>query len=240
MSAESADTATLGQIANELARLKEENQRLRERVEDLDEKMEEQAAENERLRERVETLEQQAEESPDVEWDGKENHIENLTVDNVPLGLIVNRHGERLDEEQDRVDNIVDDAGARIDPEMESDLTPIERIHLLGADEAGVRPGSKLDRALTIFENLKEWSNRRPNGGRVLRTGPDNTLYKLKAERPDDEYLKGDWNPVYRAFDKLGELGGDKIEYHDDEKRLVIPEDASFSYRRQPSSSAPE
>ena len=87
------------------------------------------------------------------------------------------------------------------------DMTPIERLSKMDVEDTGIDVTPSIERALSIFDHWKEWSEKTPKG-RVLKSGLKNLL-----RTATDEKLA--WRQVYRAAEALEELSKGRIEFVD-------------------------
>lgn len=85
------------------------------------------------------------------------------------------------------------------------DLTPIERLSLLGGEETAIQVTSSVERAVTIYENFDQWAHKTPKGW-VLKDG-----LKTLLQTARDETLR--WKQVYRAAEALDDLSKGEIEF---------------------------
>jgi len=87
------------------------------------------------------------------------------------------------------------------------DLTPIERISMMDAEDTGIDMTPSIERAVTIFDHWEEWSDKTPKG-RVLK----NDLKTLLRTATDEQLA---WRQAYRAAEALEELSKGRIEFID-------------------------
>jgi hypothetical protein len=231
-------------LVGAISALSEKIEDVSEEVEDVSEEVQHASEANEELRDEVDELRDRLdEESGDgsggaqtttddtasdadvdsrIEWRGEHRGVENLWIDDVPVGKIIENRSEEIDELAADVEALRE---GRVDAEPETrvrdDYTPIERMAALGAEIAD----SVTDRrALTLFENFSAWASKTPRG-LVLKSGADRVKTLLDAARDDDAIT--DWNQVYRTYERLEELSDGRIEYRDDSrhgKLLVLAE----------------
>ena len=96
------------------------------------------------------------------------------------------------------------------DPEttmQQPDLTPIERISMMDAEDTGIDMTPSIERAVSIFDHWQEWSEKTPKG-RVLK----NDLKTLLRTATGEQLA---WRQVYRAAEALEELSKGRIEFID-------------------------
>lgn len=101
--------------------------------------------------------------------------------------------------------------------------TPIERVSELDDDKHGIDVTPSVRRAVTLYENLRDWSVKTPRGY-VLKT--KNGLKDLLSAATEENLS---WKQVYRACRALDDMAKGSIEFHRDNPRhgkmLVIPEE---------------
>jgi archaellum component FlaC len=223
---------------------------LSEQVEDVSEEVETVSAENEELRGEVDELRGRLDGERDVgpdgetattddaasgdgvdsriEWRGEHKGVENLWIDDVPVGTIIENRSEEIDELAADVAELREGrADAAPETRVRDDYTPIERMAALGEEIAD----SVTDRrALTLFENFSSWASKTPRG-LVLKSGDDRVKALLDAAREDDAIA--DWNQVYRAYERLEELSDGRIEYRENSRhgKLLVLEEPMPSMR---------
>ena len=98
------------------------------------------------------------------------------------------------------------------------ELTPIERVSKLDAEDTAIDVTPSIERAVTIFEHWEEWSEKTPKG-RVLKDG-------LKTLLRTATGAKLAWRQVYRAAEALEKLSKRKIQFVDHNrhgKMLIEP-----------------
>ena len=182
-------------------------QRLR-RVEALE-------AENEQLRSELEaTREQQREDRHAL---ARENH--ELRASQEHLQKRVKRTEEKdgfllddiIDLEQQLGDLEAGSAGSKGGGDgsetamQRPDMTPIERVSKMDAQDTGIDMTPSIERAVVIFDHWKEWSDKTPKG-RVLKNDLKTLLRTATGE-------KLAWRQAYRAAEALDELSKGQIEF---------------------------
>ena len=96
------------------------------------------------------------------------------------------------------------------------DLTPIERVSVMDAEDTGIDMTPSIERAVTIFDHWEEWSEKAPKG-RVLRDGLKTLLRTATGEQLA-------WRQVYRAAEALEELSKGRIQFihHNRHGKMLI------------------
>jgi hypothetical protein len=99
---------------------------------------------------------------------------------------------------------------------QQSDMTPIERISKMDAEDTGIDMTPSIERAVSMFDHWREWSKKTPKG-RVLKDGLKNLLRTATGE-------KLAWRQVYRAAEALEELSKGRIEFihHNRHGKMLI------------------
>ena len=87
------------------------------------------------------------------------------------------------------------------------DLTPIERVSKMDAEDTGIDMTPSIERAVSIFDHWQEWSDKTPKG-RVLK----NDLKTLLRTATGEQLA---WRQAYRAAEALEELSKGRIEFVD-------------------------
>jgi seryl-tRNA synthetase len=87
------------------------------------------------------------------------------------------------------------------------DMTPIERISKMDAEDTGIDMTPSIERAISIFDHWEEWSDKTPKG-RVLK----NDLKTLLRTATGEQLA---WRQAYRAAEALEELSKGRIEFID-------------------------
>lgn len=159
-----------------------------------------------------------------IEWRGDGKHMENLWIDDVPVGKAVENVRGRVDDVQSEVEEIHDGGVAEEDStqnSLDEDASPIER---LDRNEDLAESASDV-RALSIYRHIDEWSRKTPNG-RIIRTGQENLKNLLDASLPDDDVSS--WKQVYRACEALEDLSDGHVDFREvnGSKALVIDDDS--------------
>jgi archaellum component FlaC len=211
--------AVVGDLQDQIDDLKDDKQQLESKVTELES----------RLADTESTVESQTADvatdggvsAPPIEWRGGCKNIENLWIDNIPVGNAIQKARDRVDEVKNDVESLNNgDAAVESDPEdrVDDDWTPVERIAALGEDLAD---SASDKRAVTIFQNLASWGKKTPKG-LVIRTGKDKLKTHLNAARPDDDVSS--WKQVYRACEALEDLSDGYISFREvkGSKALVV------------------
>jgi uncharacterized protein YjiS (DUF1127 family) len=86
-------------------------------------------------------------------------------------------------------------------------MIPIERVAKMETEDTGIDMTPSIERAVSIFDHWKEWSDKTPKG-RVLKSGLKNLLRTATGESLA-------WRQVYRAAEALEELSKGQIEFID-------------------------
>ena len=96
------------------------------------------------------------------------------------------------------------------------DLTPIERVSKMDAEDTGIDMTPSIERAVSIFDHWQEWSDKTPKG-RVLK----NDLKTLLRTATGEQLA---WRQAYRAAEALEELSKGRIEFinHDRHGKMLI------------------
>ncbi|WP_049912578.1 hypothetical protein [Halococcus thailandensis] len=115
---------------------------------------------------------------------------------------------------------------------QDTEMTPIERVSEMDAEDTGIDVTPSIERAVSIFDHWQEWSNKTPKG-RVLKDGLKSLLRTATGE-------KLAWRQVYRAAEALEELSKGQIEliHHNRHGKMLIESAAARSGDCQPSSAA--
>ena len=204
--------------------LQDQLQQLQRRIDALED-------ENEQLHSKLEeTREQQREDRHAL---ARENH--NLRKDNDQLR-------ERVDRAEDSRGHIIEDIvdveeqladleagsagskGGGDAPEttmQQPDLTPIERISMMDAENTEIDMTPSIKRAVAIFDHWENWSEKTPKG-RVLKSDLKTLLRTATGEQLA-------WRQAYRAAEALEELSKGRIEFVDHSrhgKMLIQPQPA--------------
>jgi predicted nucleic acid-binding Zn-ribbon protein len=200
--------ATREQRREDLHALARENRELRSSHEQLEERVEEAETEHDELRSEIERAEASRghiiEDIVDVE----------KQIDDVEAGSAGSKGGD------DATETTM----------QQSDMTPIERISKMDAEDTGIDMTPSIERAVSIFEHWREWSEKTPKG-RVLKDGLKNLLRTATGE-------KLAWRQVYRAAEALEELSKGRIEFvhHNRHGKMLIESAAARGGDCQPSS----
>jgi regulator of replication initiation timing len=210
---------------------------LEDRVEDLENERDELKQENESLRERVNELEEQ----PEISMDGHDGKT--LQIRNYPLGKVVTRHSERIDDVDDRLFDV--ERGA-VDPGevvAESGGPSIEELLPIHQNYLTVRHVDAGDHGLTQNQELAarvfpHWSEKAdPSGGTLtLTSGQVRRIIETEIDTPEHRKRLDteDPNPntIRRVMKFIGQFGGELIELNRDPKtnRLEANRDDWVSY----------
>ncbi|MFC4990592.1 hypothetical protein [Saliphagus infecundisoli] len=187
---------------NRISDLEEENQQLRERD----------AEQDERINDLEEATDEQSEEIHLLRREAQELRKELATYreENEKDKASIRQRVNEIEEDQSNSDS---------DSAHNEDLTPIERISLLGAEDTGLHVTQSVERAVTIYENFDQWAHRTPKG-LVLKDGLRTLLQTAR-----DETLA--WKQVNRAANALEELSKGAIEFkkHRRHGNILVKED---------------
>ena len=115
---------------------------------------------------------------------------------------------------------------------QQPDLTPIERISMMDAEDTGIDMTPSIERAVAIFDHWQEWSNKTPKG-RVLKSDLKTLLRTATGEQLA-------WRQAYRAAEALEELSKGRIEFIDHSRhgKMLIESHPARSGDCHPSSAA--
>jgi myosin heavy subunit len=175
--------ATREQQQEDRHALARENHELRASHEQLAERVEEAEAERDELRERIDRA------------DASRGHIIEDIVDveeqltEVEAGSAGSKGGDDTAETT----------------AQQSEMTPIERISKMDAEDTGIDMTPSIERAVSMFDHWHEWSQKTPKG-RVLKDGLKTLLRTATGESLA-------WRQVYRACEALEELSKGRIEF---------------------------
>jgi Skp family chaperone for outer membrane proteins len=113
-----------------------------------------------------------------------------------------------------------------------TDMTPIERVSEMNVEDTGIDVTPSIERAVSIFDHWREWSNKTPKG-RVLKSGLKNLLRTATGESLA-------WRQVYRAAEALEELSKGRIEFIDHRKhgKMLVESEPARTGHCQSSSAA--
>jgi len=104
---------------------------------------------------------------------------------------------------------------------QQPDMTPIERISMMDAEDTGIDMTPSIERAVAIFDHWENWSEKTPKG-RVLKSDLKTLLRTATGEQLA-------WRQAYRAAEALEELSKGRIEFVDHSrhgKMLIQPQPA--------------
>ena len=104
---------------------------------------------------------------------------------------------------------------------QQPDLTPIERISMMDAEDTEIDMTPSIKRAVAIFDHWENWSEKTPKG-RVLKSNLKTLLRTATGEQLA-------WRQAYRAAEALEELSKGRIEFVDHSrhgKMLIQPQPA--------------
>ena len=216
---ESADQLT--QLLRRVEALEAENEQLRSELEATRKQQREDhhalARENHELRASHNELEVRVEKT-EAEYDELQNEIERADDSR---GHIIQ---DIVDVEQQLSDLEAGSAGSKgggdaAETAMQRpDMTPIERISKMDAQDVGIDVTPSIERAVVIFNHWKEWSKKTPKG-RVLKSDLKTLLRTATGE-------KLAWRQAYRAAEALDELSKSRIKFFDHKrhgKMLIEP-----------------
>lgn len=105
-------------------------------------------------------------------------------------------------------------------PIQTGDLTPIEQIARSG-DVDDITSSTSIQRAVSIFKNLKKWGRKTPKG--IVLRPADKPLSLLEADRDEDLA----WKQYYRAVKQIEKLSKGAATFFDSDrhgKTLVLHE----------------
>ena len=211
-------------VETRLAKLEAREARL-DRV-DVDARVTGLREELEMERERRQELEEQIENRPTIEWQGNENQVEDLWVDNYPIGRAVKCHGDRLNDHQSRINNLEDkvedmnpgvsDAGTTFHDTILEE-TPLEQICGLTDDEAQEHLWSNQQRARKLAIDIPKIATDAPKGYTIDNKTLQSELTQIMGKQPND-------NDIKRVRDFLSDLGKEHVDIvdHRGSKMLVI------------------
>jgi DNA repair exonuclease SbcCD ATPase subunit len=116
--------------------------------------------------------------------------------------------------------------------QQDTEMTPIERLSRMDAEDTGIDVTPSIERAVSIFDHWQEWSDKTPKG-RVLKDGLKSLVRTATGE-------KLAWRQVYRAAEALEELSKGQIEFihHNRHGKMLIESTAARGGDCQPSSAA--
>jgi predicted nucleic acid-binding Zn-ribbon protein len=186
------------------------------------------ARENRELRRSHEQLEARVEES-EAEHDALQGEIERAEASR---GHII----EDIVDVEEQLNDVETDAGATDGDTtgiaQRAEMTPIERLSRMDAEDTGIDVTPSIERAVSIFDHWREWSKKTPKG-RVLKDRLKNLLRTATGE-------KLAWRQVYRAAEALEELSKGRIEFihHSRHGKMLIESAPARSGDCQPSSAA--
>jgi DNA repair exonuclease SbcCD ATPase subunit len=190
--------------------LARENHELRTSHEQLEERVEEAEAERDELRSEVERAE------------ASRGHIIEDIVD----------VEEQLNDVEAGSGGATGGDDAAETTQQDTEMTPIERLSRMDAEETGIDVTPSIERAVSIFDHWQEWSDKTPKG-RVLKDGLKSLVRTATGE-------KLAWRQVYRAAEALEELSKGRIEFihHNRHGKMLIESAAVRGDDCQPSSAA--
>ena len=112
------------------------------------------------------------------------------------------------------------------------DLTPVERISKMDAEDTGIDMTPSIERAVSIFDHWEEWSDKTPKG-RVLKSDLKTLLRTATGEQLA-------WRQAYRAAEALEELSKGCIEFIDHSRhgKMLIQSQSARSGHCHSSSAA--
>jgi len=192
-------------------------------MESMQMEIEELRAEKERLEDEIDEL--RAEDNTDeydnddrIEWRGDGRKIENLWIDDVPVGNAIATRKEEIEQLEADFEKI-GSGGPSVDPSesVDDEWTLAEKALAVGPDE--FLDSASEQRAVTILDNFGSWCST-AQAGQVIRTRNDKLKSLLEAER--NENLA--WKQVYRACEKLEILTDGHVKWDSEEKFLLLEE----------------
>ena len=189
-------------VRAQLADLRAEMAEMRDEMADMAEEISELRAENDTLRADL------ASQSDRIQWDGDTRCIEDLRIDEIPVGVAISKRGEEIEELREEIG--------------EADVTPDTELGVALQLPDSVRHdryGVAEQRAITIARHLRSVGG--PAGSKV-----DKQLMR-RVERERDESIA--WPQLYRACEALESLTDGGVTFvgdADDTNRLRI-DDAS-------------
>lgn len=227
-------------LEKEKQQQREENQQLESTVTELRSRLAEAEAQiqsnSDDIQDNTSTIEA---ETADVATDGGvsdmrvevrgEKDMDNLWIGDFPIGKIVDSNNTRVKSVASEVEEIreggVDTEESGKPRDLPDEWSPIAKAR--ARDDYRENMSKSPKRALTIFENLYEWSAKLPNGNRAIYTA-DNLMNLINAALPEDEDEITAWNQVYRACEALEDLSDGHITYKETKKgkALIIDEES--------------
>lgn len=204
------------------------NAGVEEKISALERRVEALETEKEQYRNRQEKLETRVAEQQEV-IDEQAEEIDELREEveraEASRGHIID---DVIDVEEQLADVEAGSAGSKGGGEasettiQDADMTPIERLSKMEAEDTGIDVTPSIERAVTIFDHWDEWSDKTPKG-RVLK----NDLKKLLRTATGEKLA---WRQAYRAAEALEELSKGQIQFINHSrhgKMLIQPSAAS-------------
>jgi seryl-tRNA synthetase len=226
---------TTQELLTRIERFETINEQLHDEIETIHEQQREDrhalARENHELRSSHDQLKERVDEA-ETERDELQNELERAEDSR---GHII---GDIVDVEE-QLDNFEGDSlgGKTEDAADETtaqhlEMTPIERISIMDAEDTGIDMTPSIERAVSIFDHWKEWSKKTPKG-RVVKDELKTLLRTATGE-------KLAWRQVYRAAEALEELSKGDIQFihHNKHGKMLIEPNPVKSGHCQSSSAA--
>lgn len=135
---------------------------------------------------------------------------------------------QRITAVEDNIDDLEDDQDdATPTPEAGNppEKTPIERLSDGGDEDVSEHVTSSIERALTLFEHIRDWGKKTPKG---ITLRPEDSPKKL-LEAATGETLA--WQQYYRAAEALERLSKGAVTFFDHRKHgktVVLHEDTGL------------
>ena len=209
-STDDESTTQLTQLLRRVEALEAENERLHSELEEIREQQREDrhslARENHKLRASQEQLEDRVDRAED-----SRGHIidDIIDVEKQLNGVEAGSPGSKGGGDDRKTTT------------RQPDLTPIERISMMDAEDTGIDMTPSIERAVAIFDHWENWSEKTPKG-RVLKSNLKTLLRTATGEQLA-------WRQAYRAAEALEELSKGRIEFVDHSrhgKMLIQPQPA--------------
>lgn len=175
--------------------------------------------------ETVGALREDVDDQPDVEVDDT-NPLESLTIADAPVGKAITSKASKTDVER-AIESVEPQPQDKETTRQEPDSTPIERL-AVSDDIEEVTDSVSVERAVSLFRNLKSWGSKTPKG--VVLRPKDNPLQLLEAERDENLY----WRSYYRAAKVLERLSKGAITFFDSDRhgKILVLHQQSDVYDR--------
>lgn len=208
------EPGTDGSLRTDMSDVRSQMAEMAERIDELESEVESLRADRDELRAELESA------SERIEIRGDTHEIDNLWIDNLPVGRALELRSDEIDEVATRVDDLETESAPDPEDTVEDDWTVAERALAVGPNE--VLSSASEKRAITILQHFGQWSSKTPGGNRVIRTGQDKLKSLLETER--DESLS--WKQVYRSAEKLEILTEGHISFVEDKHKKLVCEGA--------------